>query len=490
VRRGFSSSRDSEEPASEPARWDWQANSLAGVSATQSRYFSEAVTQAETGNLITWNTIAPRFGAIYDLTGDAKTLVKASYSRYFWQLWTDKGSAASVAGDRSLRYQWLDLNGDRNFTTNELGTLLAVDDPATRQVTIDPDLKPTRTDEFVAGITRELMADTSITASFMSRKDTDLDWRINTALSPADYTPVVGTDPGPDGVLRTADDGGALTFYEISAAKRTLSPNFITTRPGFEQVYRGLELTVNRRLTNRWQAVGSVTIGQQKETYGPGASVVAANNTAQFGNPNGHIIRLRETGDDPAATGFAWDIFLFGADSIDADPANVNLSGLTASNDFSSPDGLWFARPQNASGLVKPILWIETDDGAFTDRTNNQMLVAIPGSVGDGSAKTITNVGAGGATATQATRVGAAATDATLRRFLVGPIGCEITGVDSTPDGRTLFVGIQHPGEEGTTAAPDSHWPDSQATGTAGATVRPRSAIIAITKNDGGVVGL
>jgi len=212
--------------------------------------------------------------------------------------------------------------------------------------------------------------------------------------------------------------------------------------------------------------------------------------SSQFGNPNGHIIRLRETGDDPAATGFAWDIFLFGADSIDADPANVNLSGLTASNDFSSPDGLWFARPQNASGLVKPILWIETDDGAFTDRTNNQMLVAIPGSVGDGSAKTITNVGSGGATATQATRVGAAATDATLRRFLVGPIGCEITGVDSTPDGRTLFVGIQHPGEEGTTAAPDSHWPDSQATGTAGATVRPRSAIVAITRNDGGVVGL
>jgi len=212
--------------------------------------------------------------------------------------------------------------------------------------------------------------------------------------------------------------------------------------------------------------------------------------TTQFGNPNGHIIRLRETGDDPAATGFAWDIFLFGADSIDADPANVNLSGLTASNDFSSPDGLWFARPQNASGLVKPILWIETDDGAFTDRTNNQMLVAIPGSVGDGSAKTITNVGSGGATATQATRVGAAATDATLRRFLVGPIGCEITGVDSTPDGRTLFVGIQHPGEDGTTAAPDSHWPDSQATGTAGASVRPRSAIVAITKNDGGVVGL
>lgn len=213
-------------------------------------------------------------------------------------------------------------------------------------------------------------------------------------------------------------------------------------------------------------------------------------NTAQFGNPNGHILRLRENADDPAATAFTWDIYLFGADSETADPANVNLSGLTANNDFSSPDGLWFARPQNASGLVKPLLWIQTDDGAFTDKTNNQMLAALPGSVGDGSTKTITNIGSTGATATQTTRVGAAATDVTLKRFLVGPIGCEITGVDTTPDGRTLFVGIQHPGEDGPVTAPDSHWPDSQATGTAGSTVRPRSAIAIITKNDGGIVGL
>jgi len=211
--------------------------------------------------------------------------------------------------------------------------------------------------------------------------------------------------------------------------------------------------------------------------------------TAQFGNPNGHILRMREGSDDPAATTFTWDIYLFGADSIDADPANVNLSGLTANNDFSSPDGLWFARPQNASGLVKPVLWIQTDDGAFTDRTNNQMLAAMPGSVGDGSTKTITNTGAAG-TAQQTTRVGAAATEASLKRFLIGPVECEITGVDTTPDGRTLFVGIQHPGENGPVATPSSHWPDSQASGTAGATVRPRSAIVAITKNDGGIVAL
>ena len=104
--------------------------------------------------------------------------------------------------------------------------------------------------------------------------------------------------------------------------------------------------------------------------------------TAQRGNPNGHIIRWAEDGGNPAATTFKWDIFLFGARST-ADPTNVNVSGLTASNDFSSPDGLWFG----SSGL----LWIQTDDGAYTDVTNCMLLAAVPGNVGDGGRKTITN---------------------------------------------------------------------------------------------------
>lgn len=208
-------------------------------------------------------------------------------------------------------------------------------------------------------------------------------------------------------------------------------------------------------------------------------------NTNQFGNPNGHIIRLRENGSNTEATTFTWDIYLFGAGS-DLNPTNINLSGLDASNDFSSPDGLWFARPTNPSGQVSPVLWIQTDDGAFTDQTNNQMLAAMPGQVGDGGPRTITNVGQS-ATAQQSTIVGKPATAATLKRFLVGPKECEITGVDSTPDGRTLFVNIQHPGELGTAAVPTSNWPQSQTGGTSG---RPRSATIVITKDDGGVVGL
>ena len=199
---------------------------------------------------------------------------------------------------------------------------------------------------------------------------------------------------------------------------------------------------------------------------------------AQRGNPNGHIIRWAEASGDPAATSLRWDIFLFGARST-ADAANVNVSGLTSANDFSSPDGLWFAK----NGL----LWIQTDDGAYTDVTNCMMLAAIPGKVGDGGAKTINNVDGASTKAVQ-TYVGAPLGDANLRRFLVGPVECEITGVAETPDRKALFVNIQHPGEDtgtadiGNPSAYSSHWPD-------GGMARPRSATIVITKNDGGEVG-
>lgn len=203
------------------------------------------------------------------------------------------------------------------------------------------------------------------------------------------------------------------------------------------------------------------------------------------GNANGHIVRLREAGDTTEATSFRWDIYMFGAGSDLG--ADINLSGLNATNDFSSPDGLSFGRPTNALGAIKPVLWIQTDDGAFTDQTNCMMLAAMPGTTGDGAARTLTN-NDGTRQGTQATFVGAAPTAGTLRRFLVGPVECEITGVDTTPDGRTLFVNIQHPGEDGTIARLTSNWPASQAGPAPGS--RPRSATVVITKDDGGVVAL
>ena len=102
---------------------------------------------------------------------------------------------------------------------------------------------------------------------------------------------------------------------------------------------------------------------------------------------------------------------------------------------------------------------------------------------------------ADGSTLRVTTPVGARPPKGKLKRFLVGPKDCEITGCCETPDGRALFVNIQHPGEtiaQADVADPtrySSHWPGNTGHGNGGALARPRSATIVITKDDGGRIG-
>ncbi|PVY76830.1 hypothetical protein C8D92_10461 [Tamilnaduibacter salinus] len=190
------------------------------------------------------------------------------------------------------------------------------------------------------------------------------------------------------------------------------------------------------------------------------------------GNPNGHIIRWKEQG-SRAGTTFEWDIFLFGSDESQ-DTDNINLSELSVDSEFSAPDGM----------LIDPrgIAWIQTDDSALSEKTNDQMLAAIPGQVGDGAKREVTSTQDGFQPQTVTTYVGKSADEVQLKRFLVGPEGCEITGVVLTPDARSLFINIQHP---------SGKWPSPSGDATAiGNANRPRSATIVITRDDGGEIAV
>ncbi|WP_017007030.1 PhoX family protein, partial [Enterovibrio norvegicus] len=142
-------------------------------------------------------------------------------------------------------------------------------------------------------------------------------------------------------------------------------------------------------------------------------------------NKFGHIIRWDE---GRRSTEFTWDIFVFGAPA-DGD-ADTNRSGLTEFNQFASPDGLAFD--------PRGIMWIQTDNGAdeVEEYTNDQMLAVVPSPLMDDryNQVPITEENQG-----------------ELRRFFVGPNGCEVTGFAVSPDYRSVFVNIQHP----------SNWPYS-----------------------------
>ncbi len=254
-----------------------------------------------------------------------------------------------------------------------------------------------------------------------------------------------------------------VTFARLAAdsvgATKMDRPEWCTVNPVNGEIYVTLTNNSNR---GKDYATDAANPRNYTDLY--------AGTKEQKGNVNGHIIRFKETDDKTTAETFKWDIYLFGAEASMA--SNINLSGLTDNNDFSSPDGMWFD--------PRGVLWIETDDGAYTDVTNCMMLAALPGQIGDGGTATTSNG--------QQTITGAKVTDATLRRFLVGPKQCEITGIAMTPDYKAIFINVQHPGEDSPSyAKPESNWPATQKD-PSNKTARPRSATVVITRKDGGVI--
>lgn len=161
------------------------------------------------------------------------------------------------------------------------------------------------------------------------------------------------------------------------------------------------------------------------------------------GNKYGQIIRWTPDGNDHRNLNFSWDLFLLAGNPTVHSDLNAGSANMNKDNLFNCPDGLAFDTAGN--------LWIQTDgnyknEGDFSGMGNNQMLVAN-------------------------TETGE------IKRFLVGPKECEVTGITWSTDKTTLFVGIQHPGERG-----NSHFPD-------GGNSVPRSSVIAIERDDGQAFG-
>jgi uncharacterized protein len=200
---------------------------------------------------------------------------------------------------------------------------------------------------------------------------------------------------------------------------------------------------------SRW-VYGALTNNRDRGRSGrPGVDAV----NPRSGNTMGSIVRWLDDGDFDGNT-FSWNHLLLAGDpQSEREEQRGNIRG----DAFACPDTVAF----DARG----VLWIGSDIGNSVNSRrgmerlgNNQLLACDP-------------------------------TSGEVRRFLTGPVQCELTAATFTPDGRTLFVNVQHPGEapsdRSDPAQPRrfSNWPDFRPDG------RPRSATLAIRRLDGGVIG-
>jgi hypothetical protein len=233
-----------------------------------------------------WNTFAPRTGVVIRLTGDGKNVAKASYSRYYDVMYMTEFSSinpnniSTSAGNIPIVYNWNgQLNPDGTVPNSALlnkdGTVPAPGVPATPKSVfqpaanaIDPNLRDPKDDEIVFAYQRELASNWSFNIDWIQRwyRDQTVDQDCyglpcNVTASTA-YAPTrVVTDFGPDNIRGTADDR-QLAFYDVR-------PNYLGKDSFFHtncgnnssvsctQRYKALEISVGKRMSNRWQMQGS-----------------------------------------------------------------------------------------------------------------------------------------------------------------------------------------------------------------------------------------
>jgi Carboxypeptidase regulatory-like domain len=205
----------------------------------------------------TWNNVGPRVGATYDLAGDGKTVLKASYGLF----WHNPGPGVSAdanpnQNNKSVTYTWTDRNGDRRF---QMGEQSANPTATTLAGTIQFD--PTTTSPYSHDATfyleRQVTATIGARVGFVYKSEDDLIAQYNPGRPISAYTvPYSFVDVGVDGVSGTADDR-TLTLMGVpnSADVNTRFPltNVVMNTPRFSR-YKTVEASMNRRFSNRWSA--------------------------------------------------------------------------------------------------------------------------------------------------------------------------------------------------------------------------------------------
>ncbi len=170
-------------------------------------------------------------------------------------------------------------------------------------------------------------------------------------------------------------------------------------------------------------------------------------------NAWGHIVEILAPGDDGhrdhATTNFNWDIFVLAGDP---DPTSESRGqygeGIT--------DAGWFCNPDNIAFDYYGRIWIATDNASLFDFHDGLWAAETTGP-----------------------------RRAQTRHFFGCPRGAELCGPCFTPDGKSLFVAVQHPADEDDSnfLKPSTRWPNFRDN------EPPRPSVVAITRRDGKLIG-
>jgi len=305
-------------------------------------------------DLYTWNKLAPRIGATFDLSGDGKTVVKANYGLFWHNPGVGVGSDANGnTTAKSATYVWNDLNGDRRWQSGEEGNRTA--QSLAGSISLDPDIQAPITHEVSLWLERQLTDTMGVRAGYVYKTEDDL---IGIGIPGRDArngaysVPFNFVDIGVDGIRNTADDNN-ITLLGMPTSQQANFPldQFVENLPRSSR-YDTIEMSLNRRYSNRWSA----SIGGAY-TWSDDFPATVANSFPRNPNLPGQLTRtnwnLKATGSYDAAWG------------IRISPVMRHQSGLNYAREISVP-----ASAATPFGLIMPASTVYAD-AADANRQDN-----------------------------------------------------------------------------------------------------------------------
>ena len=230
------------------ARWEYFASGIPEEVSTAGR-FASARTFGPI-DMPTWKSISPRFGAVYDVSGNQKTAVKVSLGKFMQQGTTGFANSYNPLALTTANVAWTDANGD-GVPQGERGCVyqtagceinlaqLPAGFGTANIATFAPDIARMYNIEESVSIQHEVLPGVSVTAGWFHRDFKNLRRRTNTLQTFADYTPFTMFSP---------IDGSAITYYNVSKAKVSAVSTIDQNAPDRKMWYNGIEYNFNARL--------------------------------------------------------------------------------------------------------------------------------------------------------------------------------------------------------------------------------------------------
>jgi hypothetical protein len=285
--------------------------------------------------------VAPRFGITYDLTGNGRTAIKAYYGRFYNQFGSELAEASNQNALTQLQVPWSDPNNNLRLDPGELNLSTFTGFAAGLFPTVDADARRPYSDEFNVGVDHQLMSDLAVSVSYHRRQHRDGLTILDRARPASAYTPVT----------RTYTDHGAaqtITVYSLDQSLVARRDRIIATVEDLKSDYDGVIISVNKRLSNRWQMLAGVTF-QNHQGFAHGGTFTDPTSTSDFNNPNYVLNRA----DSAVFTDVPWGFGLSGSYQL---PYEIVISGK-----YTAGAGGPLNRTLSVSGLPQgtEVVWVQ-----------------------------------------------------------------------------------------------------------------------------------